>query len=84
METTLAERGQIVIPKALREQLGLVPGCKLDIEIVNGRITISKKPDDALAQLRGKFTLAGNTCGADLVDTMRGRAERSTKLRSVA
>jgi antitoxin PrlF len=84
METTLAERGQIVIPKALREQLGLVPGCKLDIEIVNGRITISKKPDDALAQLRGKFTLSGNTCGADLVDAMRGRAERSTKLRSVA
>jgi antitoxin PrlF len=84
METTLAERGQIVIPKALREQLGLVPGCKLDIEIVNGRITISKKPDDALAQLRGKFALAGNTCGADLVDGMRGRAKRTAKLRSVA
>ncbi len=73
METTLAERGQIVIPKALRDQLGLVPGCKLDIENVNGRLTISKKPDDALAQLRGRFTLTPNTCGADLVDAMRGR-----------
>ena len=75
METTLAERGQIVIPKALRDQLGLVPGCKLDIESVNGRITISKKPDDALARLRGRFSVSGNSGGAAVVEAMRGRAD---------
>jgi len=41
-DVTLAERGQIVIPKEARDALGLKPGSKLRIRIENGRLLIEK------------------------------------------
>ena len=46
METkdiTLAERGQIVIPKEARDALGLKPGCKLQISLDGRRLVVEKK-----------------------------------------
>jgi len=46
METqdiTLAERGQIVIPKMARDALGLKPGSKLHISLDGNRLVIEKK-----------------------------------------
>lgn len=43
MDVTLAERGQIVIPKEARDELGLKPGAKLQIRVVDGRLLIEKK-----------------------------------------
>jgi antitoxin PrlF len=43
MDVTLAERGQIVIPKEVRDELGLKPGAKLQIRVVDGRLLIEKK-----------------------------------------
>ena len=31
METTIDSAGRIVVPKALRDELGLVPGSKVDV-----------------------------------------------------
>jgi AbrB family looped-hinge helix DNA binding protein len=42
IELTLAERGQVVIPKAARDALGLKPGAKLSLRVEAGRILIEK------------------------------------------
>ncbi|MEO6319550.1 MAG: AbrB/MazE/SpoVT family DNA-binding domain-containing protein [Polaromonas sp.] len=43
LEITLAERGQIVIPKEARDAMGLKPGARLQIRLENGRLLIEKK-----------------------------------------
>ena len=43
LDITLAERGQIVIPKEARDALGLKPGARLQIRLDQGRLLIEKK-----------------------------------------
>ena len=43
MDITLAERGQIVIPKEIRDAMGLKPGARLQIRLEDGRLLIEKK-----------------------------------------
>jgi len=38
MKTTVSEKGQITIPKRLRDRLGLRPGTILDFEEADGRL----------------------------------------------
>ncbi len=38
MKTTVSEKGQVTIPKRLRDRLGLRPGTILDFEEVDGRL----------------------------------------------
>jgi AbrB family looped-hinge helix DNA binding protein len=40
MKTTMDKRGRIVIPKALREETGMLPGTKVDIFYEDGKIRI--------------------------------------------
>ena len=57
MEATVAERGQITLPKAVRDALGLTKGTQLKVELDGGRIILRKNVDDALSRLRGRFKL---------------------------
>ena len=57
METqdiTLAERGQIVIPKEARDALGLKPGAKLQISLEGNRLEVEKKVSLDLSRWVGK------------------------------
>ena len=57
METqdiTLAERGQIVIPKEARDALGLKPGAKLQISLEGNRLVVEKKVNLDLSRWVGK------------------------------
>ena len=58
MEATVAERGQITLPKAARDALGLTKGTKLKIEIEDGRLVIRKDVKDALSRVRGRAVRA--------------------------
>jgi len=62
MKTTVSEKGQITIPKRLRDRLGLRPGTVLEFEEANGKL-IGRKlaPADALDELVGIFELPGGT-----------------------
>jgi antitoxin PrlF len=74
MEATVAERGQITLPKAVRDKLGLTKGMKLKIEIDGGRIILRKDVDDALSRLRGLIKLPPGKTSDDIIRELRGRA----------
>ena len=75
MEATVAERGQITLPKAVREALGLTKGSRLTVELDGGRIVLRKDVDAAMAALRGRFKLAeGFTTTDEAMRAIRGRA----------
>jgi antitoxin PrlF len=74
MEATVAERGQITLPKAARDALGLTKGMKLKIEVEGGRIILRKDVDDALSRLRGLIKLPPGVTTDDIMRELRGRA----------
>jgi AbrB family looped-hinge helix DNA binding protein len=75
MEATVAERGQITLPKAVRDALGLTKGTKLKVELEGGRIVLRKDVDDAISRVRGRFKLAeGFKSTDDAMRALRGRA----------
>lgn len=74
MEATVAERGQITLPKAVRDALGLVKGTKLKIELDGARIVLRKDVNDALSKLRGKYRLDGFASTDEAMRAIRGRA----------
>ncbi len=46
METvTVSSKGQIAIPKAIRDELGVNAGTRLDIQVSGGMMTLSKSQD---------------------------------------
>jgi antitoxin PrlF len=74
MEATVAERGQITLPKAVRDALGLSKGTKLHVELDGGRIVLRKDVGDALRRLRGAVMLPPGTSTDDVMRQLRGRA----------
>ena len=62
MNSIVSEKGQITIPKKIRNQLGLVPGTVLDIRSENGKmIGVKQQPIDFIHKWRGKGRLPGYT-----------------------
>jgi antitoxin PrlF len=74
MEATVAERGQITLPKAVRDALGLTKGTLLKVELDGSRIILRKNVDDAISRARGKFRLPEGTTTDDVMRELRGRA----------
>ncbi len=58
MNAVLSEKGQITIPKALRDKLGLRPGAVLDFDAINGKLVACKKlKEDVFTKWRGRGRL---------------------------
>lgn len=74
MEATVAERGQITLPKAARDALGLTKGSKLKVEVIDGRIVLRKEVNDAISRARGILKLPAGVTTADIMRELRGRA----------
>ena len=74
MEATVAERGQITLPKQVRDALGLTKGTKLKVEIEGNRVILRKDVKDALSRVRGRFKLPSGTTTDDVMRELRGRA----------
>ena len=71
MKAKVAERGQVTIPKALRERLGIVPGTVLDFFEEQGRL-IAKKAEtvDSVDLVFGRFGRGRNT--DEIIKEIRG------------
>jgi len=74
VEATVAERGQITLPKAVRDALGLRKGSTLSVELEGGRIILRKNVDDAISRARGRFKLPPGMTTDDVMRELRGRA----------
>ncbi len=72
MEATVAERGQITLPKAVRDALGLTKGSVLKVELEGSRIVLRKSVDDAISRARGRFKLDGFTSTDQAMQAVRG------------
>jgi AbrB family looped-hinge helix DNA binding protein len=71
MKAKVAERGQVTIPKALRERLGIVPGTVLDFVEKEGRLIAEKAETvDAVDQVFGRLGRGRNT--DDILKEIRG------------
>lgn len=56
MRAKVAERGQVTIPKVLRERLGITPGTLLDFQTENGRlIAVKAELGNRLDAIYGRF-----------------------------
>ncbi len=75
MKATVGERGQVTIPKALRESLGISAGQQLDFHEENGRLIATKgvSEHDPAAAAYGILRLQATVDA--LVDEMRGPAD---------
>ena len=78
MPTTVTSKGQVTIPKKVRDFLGLVPGSAVDFEVSGeGEVTLrpagraSRRAKSPFAKLRGRATVKMRT--EDILALTRGR-----------
>jgi AbrB family looped-hinge helix DNA binding protein len=74
MKSTVSERGQVTIPKDVRDRLGIRPGQVLEFSAEEGRLVATKSaqrdPVDAVYGILGR---EGST--DELVTAMRGKPD---------
>lgn len=58
MQTAIDRAGRIVVPKALRDALGLTPGQPLDISVRDGRLELEPIPTPMRLVRRGTRLVA--------------------------
>jgi antitoxin PrlF len=74
VKATVGERGQVTIPKALRDKLGIRPGNRLDFTEKGGTLVARKAgDDDPVSQVSGILGHGGDT--DRFLDEIRGTAE---------
>ena len=76
---TTSSRGQIVIPKEIRERLEIVPGKKLLIKAEGDHAIIQPLPDDPVDHFCGIFKGRSSLTKALLTERRRERKRESKK-----
>lgn len=76
MKTTVSEKGQVTIPKAIRDRLGIRAGAVLEMREEGGRIVATKRvAEDAAASAFGILKLGRST--DRLIEELRGKADET-------
>ncbi|MFQ5904316.1 MAG: AbrB/MazE/SpoVT family DNA-binding domain-containing protein [Candidatus Binatia bacterium] len=74
MKTTVSEKGQVTIPKPLRDHLGIRPGQILDFCEEQGRLVATKAtPQDPVESVYGILKLGRPT--DSIITSLRGKAD---------
>ncbi|HET8928061.1 MAG TPA: AbrB/MazE/SpoVT family DNA-binding domain-containing protein [Microbacterium sp.] len=53
MRSAIDSAGRLVIPKPIRDAMGLAPGAPIDVQFVDGRIEIEFEPSAIRADVSG-------------------------------
>jgi AbrB family looped-hinge helix DNA binding protein len=61
MRTTIDTAGRIVVPKAIREELGLYGGQEVELAALDGKIEIEVPPAPMRLERRGRHLVARPT-----------------------
>jgi len=71
MHARVSEKGQITVPKPLRERLDIRPGDELELTEQGGRLVVTKSPPaDPVASVYGILSTPEST--DDLIRALRG------------
>ena len=83
METTLDKLGRIVIPRQLREDLGLRPGIRLQIEECQEEIRLKPIHGEDKVVLKDNVLVFTGDAAGDIIKAVEGqRRERSSRILS--
>jgi AbrB family looped-hinge helix DNA binding protein len=78
MSTTVTRKGQVTIPKAVRDRLNLKPGSAVDFELTpDGHFVLAKAGKKPAARVKGRFdrirgVLKGEMTTDEIMALMRG------------
>lgn len=73
MNAILSEKGQVTIPKSLRDDLGLVPGSILDFTEDEGRLVVTKiVEENPISSWRGRGRLPAGRTVTEYLHIARG------------
>jgi len=61
-------KNQIIMPKRLRDKLGIKPGAMLSVELVDDHIEIRPLPDDPIEFLTGVFKSHPHSLAKELLE----------------
>lgn len=74
MKTTVSEKGQVTIPKPLRDRLGIRPGQILEVREEGGRLVATKAiAEDPVERLYGILKVGRSS--DRLIEELRGRPD---------
>lgn len=74
MKSVVSERGQVTIPKAIRDRLGIRPGTELDFEAERGRLVARKlNAEDPVDAVWGILRDPGST--DEVMERLRGKPD---------
>ncbi len=81
MRTTIDSAGRIVVPKPLRDELGLQPGQVLELEVTDGRLQVEIAPVAIHLEPRrhGPVAVADEKLPTLTADMVRQTLERSRR-----
>jgi len=72
-------KGQIIIPKEIRDRLGIKPGKRVSIKVVGDHAEIKPLPDDPIEFLTGIFKDYPKSLATELLDERKGDNEIDEK-----
>jgi AbrB family looped-hinge helix DNA binding protein len=83
MKTTIDKFGRVVVPKDMRERLGLKPGNEIEIEEQESRIVIKQVEERAPLIIEDGLLIFAGTATGDITESVRRhREERLSKVSS--
>jgi AbrB family looped-hinge helix DNA binding protein len=74
MKAVVAERGQVTIPKALRDRLGIRPGTALEFSAQDGTLVARKAETDPVSRVFG--CLGGPIHTDQFIRALRGGSKK--------
>jgi AbrB family looped-hinge helix DNA binding protein len=82
MKTTVDRFGRVIVPKGIRDRLGLVPGSEMTIDEHENEVVLKLVDQGAPTKLESGILVFAGAAKSDITDAVR--MQREDRLRKVA